>query len=170
MNAMETKPLVKNGTEKPAIRREPFTLFDDLQDEFRRFWGQPWPLMPSLLARFPTRFVGEGYVWTPMVDVFEKEGMLVVKAELPGVKKEHIELVLEGGDLIIKGERKEEQEVKKETFYRFERTYGSFYRRIPLPFEAKVEDIKAEYKDGMLEVHIPRPAVEIPKAHKIALK
>jgi HSP20 family protein len=170
MNAVETKPVVKNGTEKPVIRREPFTLFDDLQEEFRRFWGQAWPLMPSLFARFPTRFVSEPYDWTPMVDVFEKEGMLVIKAELPGVKKEHIELVLEEGDLISKGERKEEQEVKKGTFYRFERTYGTFYRRIPLPFEAKVEEIKAEYKDGILEVHVPKPVVEAPKARKIALK
>jgi HSP20 family protein len=170
MNAVETKPPVKNGTEKPVIRRDQFNFFDDLQEDFRRFWGQPWPLMPSLFARFPTRFVTEPYVWTPMVDVFEKDGVLVVKAELPGVKKEHIELALEEGALIIKGERKVEQEVKKETFYRFERTYGTFYRRIPLPFEAKVEDIKAEYKDGILEVHIPKPVVEAPKAHKIALK
>jgi HSP20 family protein len=170
MNTVETKPAVKNGLEKPLGRREPFSLFDDLQEEFRRFLGQPWPLIPSLFTRFPTRFVTEPYVWTPMVDVFEKEGVLVVKAELPGVKKEHIELTLEEGDLIISGERKEEQEVKKETFYRFERTYGTFYRRIPLPFEAKVEEIKAEYKDGILEVHIPKPIVEAPKVHKIALK
>src|SRR5579862_4006501 len=135
MNATETKPMVPNGTEKTAIRREPFTLFDDLQDEFRRFWGQPWPQVPTLFTRFPNRFITEPYAWTPMVDVFEKEGMLVIKAELPGMKKEHIEVSLEGGDLIIKGERKEEQEVKEHTFYRFERAYGTFYRRIPLPFE-----------------------------------
>jgi HSP20 family protein len=170
MNATETRPMVKNGTEKTMIRREPFTLLDDLQEEFRRFWGQPWPLRPGLFARFPTLFLTEPYVWTPMVDVFEMKGMLVVKVELPGVKKEQIEITLEQGDLIIRGERKVEHEAKEESYYRVERTYGTFYRRIPLPFEVKAEEITAEYKDGILEVHIPRPVVEVPRAHKITLK
>ena len=69
----------------------------------------------------------------PHVDVFEREGNLVVKAELPGVKKDDIDLAIEDGDLVLRAERREEHEVKEENWYRMERTYGSLYRRLPLP-------------------------------------
>jgi HSP20 family protein len=163
MDATVTKPIVKNGAEKPVARLDPFSLFDEMQAELQRFWAQPW-------APFPTRFAFAPVAWAPRTDIFEKEGMLVVKVELPGVEKEHIAVTLEQGDLIIRGERKAEAEVKEEAFYRVERTYGTFYRRIPLPFEVKAEEITAEYKDGILEVHIPKPVKELPKAHKVTLK
>jgi HSP20 family protein len=147
-------------------RRDPFEMFGELQDEMMRLWGQAWPLMPRPLRRMalmPTR-------WTPTTNVYEKDNTLVVKAELPGVKKEDIDVTLDRGDLVIRGERKAEREVKEENYYRVERSYGSFYRRIPLPFEVNVEQITAEYKDGVLEIRAPRSAQQQPQQQRIPLR
>jgi HSP20 family protein len=83
------------------------------------------------------------------------------------VKKEDIEITLDQGDLVIRGERKAEHEVKEEQHYRMECSYGSFYRRIPLPSGVKADQIKATYNDGVLEVRIPTPAQEQPQEQKI---
>ena len=85
------------------------------------------------------------------MDIFEKDGALMVKAELPGVKKEEVTITLDDGDLVVRGERKAESEVKEEDYYRMERSYGSFYRRMPLPFEAKAEEIKEQLYAKALE-------------------
>jgi HSP20 family protein len=103
----------------------------------------------------------------PSTDVYEKDGNLVVKAELPGMKKEDIEVTLDQGDLVIRGERKAESEVTEEDYYRLERSYGSFYRRLPLGFHVTAEQIAASYHDGVLEVRIPKPKQEQPQAKKI---
>lgn len=99
-------------------------------------------------------------MWAPRVDVFEKNGDLVVKAELPGAKKEDIEVTLAQGYLVIRGQKKAETEVKEEHYYRMEQSYGSFYRRLALPFEAIADQVKATYTGGILEVHIPKPTAE----------
>ena len=95
--------------------------------------------------------------FTPRVDVLEKGGIPVVNAELPGVKQEDVQVELEDGDLVIRGETKAETEVKEESFYRMERSAGGFYRRLSLPFEVQPDQIQASMADGMLEVRIPRP-------------
>jgi HSP20 family protein len=105
--------------------------------------------------------------WTPTLDVYGQPGELVVKADLPGMKKEDIRICLEAGALVLQGERKEETKVEKESFYIAERSYGSFYRRLPLAFDADFSKIVAQFNDGVLEVHIPMPAVEPPKAQEI---
>ncbi|MBI3971384.1 MAG: Hsp20/alpha crystallin family protein [Chloroflexi bacterium] len=116
-----------------------------------RFAGREWPL--HRLAQVPA-------AWAPRVDAYEKEGRLIVQAELPGMKKEDIQVALDQNDLIIKGEHKTESEVKAEDYYRCERSYGSFFRRMPLPFTAKAENIKAKYTDGVLQITIPKPTPE----------
>jgi HSP20 family protein len=108
--------------------------------------------------------------WTPSVDVYERDNTLVVKAEVPGLKKEDIEVALDQGDLVIRGERKAESEVKEENYYRIERNYGSFYRRIPLPFEVQADQVSASYNDGVLEVRIPKPAQEQAQPQRIPLR
>jgi HSP20 family protein len=85
----------------------------------------------------------------------------VVKAELPGAKKEDIEVTLDQGDLVIRGQKKAETEVKEEHYYRMEQSYGSFYRRLALPFETTAEQIKATYAEGILEIRIPKPTTEV---------
>ena len=101
------------------------------------------------------------------MDIFEKDGALTVKAELPGVKKEDVAITLEGSDLIVRGERKAESEVREEDYYRMERSYGGFYRRLPLPFEVEAGQVKASFTDGVLEVTIPKPAAAAPAAQTI---
>jgi HSP20 family protein len=105
----------------------------------------------------------------PRVDVFEREDNLVVKAELPGVKKEDVDLEIKDGDLVLRAERREEREVKDENWYRMERSYGQLYRRLPLPEGVQTDQIRAALTDGVLEVTIPKPQGKEPQAQKIAI-
>ena len=95
--------------------------------------------------------------FTPKTDVYEQDGTLVVKAELPGLKKNDVEITVDQGDLVISGERKPESPIKDEDYYQDEQTYGKFYRRVPLPEGVKPDQIKASHKDGVLEIDIPMP-------------
>lgn len=104
-------------------------------------------------------------IYAPPVDVYETESELVVKAELPGVKKEDIDVTIKENTLHIKAERKEEKEEKTENVHRVERFYGRIERIVPLPAEVKAEEAKAEYKDGILELRIPK--VKVSKEAKI---
>jgi HSP20 family protein len=152
------------ATERPPRRWDPFEMLNELQEEMGRRWGKEWPGMPSALSRraseMPTK-------WAPSIDVFEKDGNLIVKAELPGVKKEDVDVMLDYGDLLVRGERKAEHEVKDEDYYRMERSFGSFYRRIPLGFEVKPEQVHAKCTDGVLEIRIPKPAEAQAESQKI---
>jgi HSP20 family protein len=96
----------------------------------------------------------------PRVDVVEKDRSLIVTAELPGVKKEDVHLDMEEGALVIHGETRSEHEDKdkEHDYVRMERTYGSFYRRLPLGFDVEPSQITATLKDGVLEVRIPEPS------------
>ncbi|MCS6998032.1 MAG: Hsp20/alpha crystallin family protein [Aquificaceae bacterium] len=109
----------------------------------------------KLLEELVPREEGEKF-FAPAVDVYETDQELVVKAELPGVKKENVEVSIRDNALCIKGEKKEEKEEKRDTYHRVERVYGKFERVIPLPVEAKVESARAEFKDGVLEIRIPK--------------
>jgi HSP20 family protein len=103
------------------------------------------------------------------MDVYQKNGNLIVKAEVPGMKREDIKVEMDHGDLVVSGERKSESEVRQEDYYRVERAYGSFYRRLLIPFDVKTEQIKANYKDGVLEIEIPKPAQTTPPPKRIAV-
>jgi HSP20 family protein len=138
-------------------RTNPLVLFDDLRADFEQLFEKPW-LTP--FRRFRTV---EKAPWMPKLDVFQKENELVVKADLPGMKKEDITITLEDGALVLKGERKEEKEVKEENFYRMECTFGSFYRRLPLNFTADPAKVAAKLNDGVLEIRVPVPAVQPPE-------
>jgi len=95
-------------------------------------------------------------LFAPALDVYETDAEVVVKAELPGVKKEDVEVLIRDNNLIIRGEKKEEREEKTEALHRVERVYGKFERVISLPVEVKLEGVKAEFKDGVLEVRFPK--------------
>lgn len=144
----------------------PHGLFDELQADFERLREMTTPLFSRGLWR--NKPTDGNMAWMPKMDVFRKDGNLVVKADLPGMKKQDITVELEEGDLVLQGERREEKEVKEEDFYRCERTYGSFYRRLPLPAEVHAEQIKATFKDGVLEVMVPMPMDEI-KPEKVMI-
>jgi HSP20 family protein len=96
--------------------------------------------------------------FTPKADIFEHAGTLVIKAELPGVKKGDVEVTMDDGELVISGERKAEPAIKDDDYYQGETMHGRFYRRLRLPAWAKLEQIKADHKDGVLEIRVPIPA------------
>ncbi|MEJ2158323.1 MAG: Hsp20/alpha crystallin family protein [Desulfobacteraceae bacterium] len=101
--------------------------------------------------------------WNPAVDIYEDDDNIVVKAEIPGMDKESIDVDVKDRVLTIKGERSENHEVKEERYYRKESSYGRFERAFTLPADVKTDEIKAEYKDGILKVMVPKPEAKKPK-------
>ncbi|MCC7024831.1 MAG: Hsp20/alpha crystallin family protein [Thermomicrobiales bacterium] len=174
MSEQETPPtgergrsLAPVGDQRPR-RWEPATLLEEIQTDLSRLlelgpFGT-WPLGRAL-RRMPAMPLAG----MPRVDVFEREGALVVKAELPGIKKEDIDLEIVDGDLVLRAERREEREVNEENWYRMERNYGSLYRRLPLPEDVQTEQIQAALTDGVLEVTIPKPPTREPQVQRIAI-
>jgi HSP20 family protein len=129
--------------------------------------------MSELTRRFlgggsvPSNRAGDGRTWMPAVDVFTREGDMVVRAELPGVDPEKdVEISFQDGVLTIRGERRFEEKAEGDGYYRFESSYGSFQRNIALPQGVKAEDLRASYENGILEVVIPK-AAELTGARKI---
>ena len=101
---------------------------------------------------------------------FEKDGRLVTKVDLPGVKKEDVKVEVTDGHLSISGERRSEAEEKKDQYYRLERHYGSFSRTVPLPDGVKLDDVKATFADGVLEVSVPLPTRPDSKVRKVEIE
>jgi len=101
--------------------------------------------------------------WNPAVDIYEEEGNIVVKAEVPGMDKENISVDVKDRVLTLKGERSADNEVKEDNYFRRERTYGSFERAFTLPADVNTDEIKAEYTDGVLKVIVPKPEIAKPK-------
>ena len=101
--------------------------------------------------------------WAPPVDIFEKNDHLVIRAEIPGVKKDDMDVRIENGVLTLHGERKNETEVKEANAYRMERIYGTFTRSFSLPTTVDATKVAATYKDGVLEVTVPKAETAKPK-------
>ena len=143
--------------------RDPFDLLRQMTTDFDRMFDDAgWPSVrwPALQSQR----LAEAAAWNPQIDVFEKDNRLVTKVDLPGLKKEDVKVEVIDGRLAISGERKSESEEKKNDFYRCEREYGSFYRAVPLPEGVKLDDVKASFVDGVLEVSVPLPAKAVPAA------
>jgi HSP20 family protein len=113
----------------------------------------------------PRRWNGETNLktWNPAVDVYEESDRFVIKAELPGLDRKDIEVDLNDRVLTLKGERSFENEVKEDGYYRKERAFGKFHRAFTLPANLNADEIKAEFKDGLLTINIPKPEEEKPK-------
>src|SRR5689334_2211967 len=94
--------------------------------------------------------------WTPQIELFERENQLVIRADLPGLKKDDVQIEVRDDSVVIQGERQEERREEREGFYSTERVYGRFYREIPLPDGAHTEAATATFRDGVLEITIPR--------------
>ena len=131
----------------------PFTLMRRLSDDMERIVEDTWgarrlPRLFRALEPPDTR-------WTPTIEAFERNGEFVVRADLPGMTKENVKVEVSDGALVIQGERKEEKEQKDKGYYACERSYGAFYRALPLPEGVKPDDAKATFKDGVLEIAMP---------------
>jgi len=101
--------------------------------------------------------------WSPAVDIAEHDDQYVVKMELPGVSKEEVKITLESNILTVRGEKKQEKETKKENYHRIERSYGSFQRSFTLPTTVKNDKIDASFKDGILNIKLPKAEEAKPK-------
>jgi HSP20 family protein len=134
----------------------PFRELDEVQNRFSSFFNG--------FPRFPTNGdVLKMSTWSPDVDITEDEKEYLVKADLPEVKKEDLKITLENGVLSICGERKSEKEEKNKKFHRIERSFGSFERTFTMPDDADAAKMKAEFKDGVLRVHMPKNPKAQPK-------
>jgi HSP20 family protein len=131
-----------------------------------RFFGRMMRgIWPARLAR-PWRFPAAE--WLPDIDMLEREGKIIVQADVPGIKKEDIDVSVEGDMLMIRGHREEEKEIKEKDYYRSERSMGEFARSITLPEGVDRDSLKATYKDGVLEIEMARPSAPEPKKVTVA--
>ena len=142
------------------VKWNPFRELHDMQVRLDRLFDE----VPFV------REPGEGTFftdWAPAVDVQESEKEYLIKADLPEMKKEDVKVELRDGMLTIEGERKREKEEKDKTFHKVEREYGKFIRRFVLPTEIDPAKVAAEFKEGVLNVHLPKTAVAAPKAIEV---
>jgi len=108
--------------------------------------------------------------WSPSVDIYETDENIVLKAELPGVDKKEVSVEVKDNTLFLKGERKREKEVKEENYHRVERSFGTFMRSFSLPVTVKQDQVKAKFKDGVLEVTLPKAEEAKPKQVKVEVE
>ncbi|MBW4050800.1 MAG: Hsp20/alpha crystallin family protein [Proteobacteria bacterium] len=143
------------------VRWDPFANLDDM---FAR--------MPNLVGRWP-RLSGDGdsgVEWAPTVDISETDAEYLLKAQLPAVKKEDVHITFDDGMLTISGERKQEKEEKGEKYHRIESLRGAFSRSFSLPDAIDAGAIRAEGKDGVITVHVPKSKAEPRKAQEIKIQ
>jgi HSP20 family protein len=133
------------------MRYDPFRNLSTLRERINRLFD----------FTFPSEWETGGELtltgWRPTVDIYEKGDKTVIHAELPGVKKEDISIDVRGNVLTLKGQRSAEEEVNEESYYRKERSYGSFQRSFTLPETVKPDQVEADFKDGVLKIEIPKP-------------
>jgi len=144
------------------MRYEPWAALTRLQEDLNRLLEGRWPTLGDEESRVVTS------QWIPPVDIVEERDRFVLRADVPGVKPEDIEVTVENGMLTIKGERKEEHEESKEGYRRIERVHGTFYRRFSLPDTADLDAIQAKDRNGVLEVVIPKKQEVQPRRIAVA--
>jgi HSP20 family protein len=112
---------------------------------------------------------GSAWLWTPQIEAFQRGDQFIIRADLPGLQKKDIDIEVSDGAITLKGERREEHQEDREGFYRSERSYGSFYRSIPLPEGAITESAKASFNDGVLEVAVQVPPREVSRGRRVEI-
>lgn len=141
------------------VRWDPFRELEEMSSRLNNFFGRNYPLKGG---------TPEGTMmhtdWTPPVDIKETPEEFVIKAELPEVNKDDVKVSIDDGVLSIRGERKFEKEDKGRTYHRIERAYGTFMRSFSIPENIDEKKLLANYKDGVLEVHLPKTPVTKAKA------
>jgi HSP20 family protein len=141
------------------VRWEPIRDLVSLQERMNRLFDESF--------RGASRATDDDWAlggsWAPAVDIYEKDGSIVLKAELPGIDAKGVDVRVENNVLTLRGERKFEEEAKKESFHRVERAYGTFSRSFTLPTVVDTNKIKAEFKDGVLKLTLPTREEAKPK-------
>jgi len=137
-----------------SLTHDPFGSLRLFEDAVTRLMSEPRTSRP----------------WSPAVDIVETEDELIVKADLPDVRLEDIDVRVENGTLSLKGERKFEKELADQGYHRIERSYGSFMRSFSVPSSVDTEKVSADYKNGVLTVTLPKKEAAKPKQVKVAVK
>lgn len=143
------------------IRWDPFRELANLQERMNRLFSD-WRIRPT----WESEEIGQGS-WIPPVDIYETADAVVLKAELPGISKDDINVEVKDNTLTLRGEKKFEKEVKEENYYRVERSYGTFQRSFSLPSTVQQDKVKAKFKDGILEITLPKAEEAKPKQIKV---
>ena len=147
------------------VRWEPFRDLVSLQDRMNRLFDDSF----RGVGRAAEEDWALGGSWAPAVDIFEHEGNIVLKAELPGVDAKDVDIRVENNVLTLRGERKFDSEVKRDSYHRVERSYGAFSRSFTLPTVVDTGNIKAEFKEGVLRVTLPKREEAKPKQITISV-
>lgn len=145
------------------VKWDPFRELEEMSDRLNRVFNRP--ALPRMGNGKETMTAAD---WSPVVDVLENEKEYVIKAELPEVKKDDVKIIVQDGVLTLQGERKSEIDEKGKRFHRIERSYGSFIRSFSIPDYVDEEKVSAEFKDGVLNLHLPK--TEKAKARAIEVK
>ncbi len=146
------------------VRFDPFRDLAQMQDRINRIFGDAYT------RRFDNDDLTQRGEWLPPVDIYENANEeIVLKAELPGIGREDIDLRVENNTLTIRGERKREQEVKQEQYHRVERSYGAFSRSFALPTRIDTDKVRAEFKEGVLTITLPVKAEAKPRQIEVAV-
>ena len=162
-----------NKPETALARREqlanlrtvsPFSLMRRFSEEMDRLFGDfgfGGAVASGVGREFGRLADLEGSMWLPQVETFEREGKLIVRADLPGLTKDDINVDITDDAIKIRGERRQEKEENEEGYYRSERSYGSFYREIPLPSGVDSDEANASFRNGVLEITMPAPTRQL---------
>ena len=143
------------------VRWDPFRELEDMSTRLNRFFGQT-----------PARAEEEGGFFAdfaPPMDVEETDKEYLIKADLPAVAKDDVKVGIEDGILTVQGERKQEKEEKGKRFHRLERSYGKFVRRMSVPMDVDQQKVAAEFKDGVLNVHLPKTNGAKPRSVEVTV-
>ncbi|HAM33516.1 MAG TPA: Hsp20/alpha crystallin family protein [Deltaproteobacteria bacterium] len=141
--------------------------FEEFERRFEDFFRRPFSLME---APWWTRWPALAGEVSPTADIYEEGGDIVVKAEVPGMKKEEIHVDINEKTITISGEKKKEEKVEKKDYVRHERVYGSFVRTFGLPAEVQTDKAQATFKDGVLEVRVPKTAEAASRTRKVTVE
>ena len=145
------------------VRFDPFRELSTMQDRINRVFGDAYT------RRYDDDLTQRGE-WFPPVDIYENgNDEIVLKAELPGLQREDIELRVENNTLTLRGERKRESDIKQEQYHRVERSYGAFSRSFSLPSRIDTENVRAEFKEGVLSIKLPVKAEAKPRQIEVAI-
>jgi HSP20 family protein len=142
--------------------------FSEMEKWFDRAWRRPFSLLETPF--WPGLKLSERDAISPSVDIYEEGKELVLKADIPGLKKKDLNVDLTDNVLTITGEKKKEEKIERDDYYRYERSHGSFSRKFELPEDVETGKIKAHFEDGVLEIRVPRTKVTEKKHKKISVE
>ncbi len=165
----ETKPNRSTTPSSSSLQRReagaanPFALMDQMAEEIDRTFDR-------VFRGWGIARRHEGGIWSPRVEAFQEGDRFIVRADLPGLKKDDVQVEVSDGALAIHGERREEREENREGYYHSEREYGQFYRTIPLPDGVISDSAQASFKDGVLEVSMQAAPAEATRGRRLEIK